>query len=417
MRIRGATLSDISAVADLVEEGFDLLPGMGSAYAGVYRDLMAGDPGLTPEDSRVAIMDGEIAGHALVIPRQMGVGGLEVPAGVVAFVVVRPEDRGRGIGRALMQDAESWMRSKGQVMSHLAGDPGFYRRFGYVEAYGRCLGQVAADRLTGYRGSTLVRDARVEDAGVLRALSDAEHTGLSGHLRRDASQWAWQIQFGHPGRYTARNPGLAGFLSEEKIWVAEKEGRVQGYLRALVGSGRALVHEGAAGDEETASALASRAGEKAEGIGATKVEMLLPPAGSLGRWMAARGTGSEERLDPEALANVIDARDLLVRLEGVLTERVRGSALRGRSTGLLIETEGDRLGIRVTPEGVWIGESGEEAEWRVSLPAIGLTQMLLGGRDYASILGGRPERGKRLAEWISVLFPEQPTWICLADRF
>jgi hypothetical protein len=170
-------------------------------------------------------------------------------------------------------------------------------------------------------------------------------------------------------------------------------------------------------DGEAAAALLARAGETARGVRAGEVELSMPPDGSLGRWAAGQGATFSEGLDPEALARTLDVSALLKRLAPVLAERVRRSGMRGRSVHLLVETEGDRVGLRVTPEGVGVEEETAEADWQVTLPEIGLTQMVFGTRDYAAVIGGRAGGDRGLAEWIAALFPAQRPYIYLGDRF
>lgn len=51
----------------------------------------------------------------------------------------------------------------------------------------------------------------------------------------------------------------------------------------------------------------------------------------------------------------------------------------------------------------------------MTLPEIGLTQMIFGTRDYAAVIGRGADRG--LSDWISALFPVQRPYLYLSDRF
>ena len=411
MRIRGATFSDIDGVAGLIAEAFEIRPGVGVAYAGVYRALMARDGAVTPDCSRIAEAQGQVVGHALVIPRQMGVCGVPMPAGVVAFVAVRQGARGQGIGRALVEDAIRTMRERGFLVSHLAGSPAFYRRFGYVEAYGKSAGEMPLERVHPYEGRAVVREAVAADAGALHGLFERENAGRTGCIRRDAGQWAWQLEAGHPGGYAACNEGLVGFrATRAACLVAVREGALIGYLRLLAGPGRVLVNEGAAMDEDVVAPLLAHAGE--ERVLAGRIELSIPAEGALGRWAAEQGATFSEGLDPEALVKTLDAPALLRRLAPVLSERA--SALRGRSVRLLIETEGDRVALGATPDGVTVEAGTGGADWQVTLPEIGLTQMIFGTRDYAAVIGRGADRG--LSDWISALFPVQRPYLYLSAR-
>jgi putative acetyltransferase len=419
MVIRGVeSPSDVAAVSGLIEEAFDLQPGMGAAYGRTYRTLMERDAAVTPDCSRVAEAQGKVVGHALVIPRRMGVSGVPAPAGIIAFVAVRQKVRRQGIGTALVEDAVRFMRERRFLISHLSGAPAFYRRFGYVEACGRSLGRMRVVDLASYSGHIAVRDAGPPDAAALYGLFEGENAGRTGCIRRDAAQWAWQLETGHPLGYTACNEWIVGFRPEREIClVAECGGKIVGYLRLLVGPGRVAIHEGAIVDGEAASALFAHVSEMATRVQSKGIDLLIPSDGSFGRWTVEQGATFEERLDPEALIKVLDAPALLARLTPIFTERVYRSALRGTSVRLLFETERDQIELRIAPEGMTLGGATMKSDWHVTLPDIGLTQMMFGTRDYAALMEGRADADRELTDWISVLFPVQRPYIYLGDMF
>ncbi len=119
----------------------------------------------------------------------------------------------------------------------------------------------------------------------------------------------------------------------------------------------------------------------------------------------------------QALVKTLDPKDLLRRLAPVLSARVLGSGLRGRSVRLEVETDAERIGVNVGPGGVGIAAGSGRPDWRVTLPEIGLTQMIFGARNYADILRGMPGAEEGLPDWIGVLFPEQRPCSCLGEMF
>ena len=415
--VRGVeTQDEIPAISDLIGESFDLQPGMGIAYGRIYRSLMEGGTGITPDCSRVCQVEREIVGHALVIPRVMSVCGIPIPAAIVAFVVVRKDYRSRGIGTALVQDGIARTQERGGLISHLSGDPAFYRRFGYVEACCRNLGRMSPP---GQEISDLtVRVARPEDAGTLSTLFNLEHGHRTACIQRETAEWIWQLEIGHPLSYASCNQRIIGFLPErETCLIAEVRGEITGYVRFFSGCGRTHIHEGAVIDDRTASALLGRVGETAKTLNSEEIVLSIPSDTSLGTQSLNLGAEFEETLDPELLIKIIDAPELMNRLAHVFTERVRGSALYGESANLIIVTERDRIELRIRPGGVSTGKLHEECDWRVTLPEIGLVQMVFGTRDYASLIGGEPDADSKLREWISVLFPLQHPFVYLGDTF
>ncbi len=417
MPARGVeTQGDIDAISDLIGESFDLQPGMGAAYGRIYRSLMEGGTGVTPDCSRVCQVGREIIGHALIIPRVMSVCGIPIPAAIVAFVVVRKDYRSRGIGTSLIQDAIARTHERGGLISHLSGDSAFYRRFGYVEACCRSLGRMS---LPVQEISDLpLREAGPEDAGALSTFFHQEHALRTACIQRETAQWIWQLEIGHPLSYASCNQRIVAFRPErETCLISEINGEITGYVRVFSGSKRTHIHEGGVIEGRTASALLGRVGEIAKTLRSEEIVLSIPSDTSLGTQYRDLGAVFEETLDSELLIKIIDAPELMDRLTHVFTERVRGSALYGESANLIIVTERDRIGFRIRPEGVITGELIQDCDWRVTLPEIGLVQMVFGTRDYASLIGGGQDADSKLREWISVLFPLQHPFVCLGDTF
>jgi GNAT superfamily N-acetyltransferase len=87
------------------------------------------------DDAFVAVVDGEIAGLATVHSR--AVLHSARPVVQLTALVVPPELRGRGVGRALVDEAERWGRARGAdrlvvtTALHRADAPLFYERIGF----------------------------------------------------------------------------------------------------------------------------------------------------------------------------------------------------------------------------------------------------------------------------------------------
>ena len=132
---RRATVAIRPAVADDAPELAALLAHLGyPADAASLPDrllrLRAGG-----DDAFVAVIDGETAGLATVHSRTV----LHVarPVAQLTALVVPPELRGRGVGRALVAAAEQWARAQGAdrlvvtTALHRADAPRFYERLGF----------------------------------------------------------------------------------------------------------------------------------------------------------------------------------------------------------------------------------------------------------------------------------------------
>ena len=71
-------------------------------------------------DRAVAAYDGDrLAGQVVTIDFLMHWGEAPIPCGGVSGVVVRPEDRGRGLARAMLRESFTRMRSRGEIIAAL----------------------------------------------------------------------------------------------------------------------------------------------------------------------------------------------------------------------------------------------------------------------------------------------------------
>ena len=135
--IRRERESDIAAIRTVTAEAFrraehstppvepDGVPGEATLVG-----WLRADPAWIPELSLVAIVDDQVAGH--VVCTRAGLGDRPV-LGLGPLSVV-PGLQRSGIGSALMHAVLGAAEAVGEPLVALLGDPGFYRRFGFVPA-------------------------------------------------------------------------------------------------------------------------------------------------------------------------------------------------------------------------------------------------------------------------------------------
>lgn len=124
--IRPEEAADRAAVLPLLEAAFG-----GDDEARLVAALQeAGDVVL----SLVAERAGRVLGH-IVFSRLFVEGGDgRFAAAALAPVAVAPDEQGRGIGAALVEEAHLRLREAGECLSIVLGDPAYYARFGYTHA-------------------------------------------------------------------------------------------------------------------------------------------------------------------------------------------------------------------------------------------------------------------------------------------
>lgn len=133
--IRSATLADTGIINRIIERSIRI----GCAFDHRNDPLLVSD---WVSQSSVDFISGRLADPdfylclALLEEKPVGVGMAEA-GGEISLCYVQPESFRRGVGRALMQSLEGWLRIRGVQHFHLnssrTAEP-FYRHLGYQQA-------------------------------------------------------------------------------------------------------------------------------------------------------------------------------------------------------------------------------------------------------------------------------------------
>jgi putative acetyltransferase len=130
MFIRSELADDIDGIAAVVAEAFRRAgSGQTPPEVGLVAALRAGGDWI-PGQSLVAIEEGVVVGHCLCTRASVE----EDPVLALGPLAVMPDRQGKGIGSALMDEAMGIAADTGEPLIGLLGDPGYYRRFGFVPA-------------------------------------------------------------------------------------------------------------------------------------------------------------------------------------------------------------------------------------------------------------------------------------------
>lgn len=126
MSIRAATPRDREAIRRVEEHAFGQ-----QAEAGLV-DALVTDGDVVVE--LVAEEDGQVVGHVLFSRLFVRKGAKKFAAVALAPLAVEPSFHGSGIGGALIREAHIRLKSAGETLSVVLGDPVYYGRFGYSHA-------------------------------------------------------------------------------------------------------------------------------------------------------------------------------------------------------------------------------------------------------------------------------------------
>lgn len=127
MRIRAETPADIAEIRRITEAAFEGVAHSSGTEAGIVDALR--ETG-TLSLSLVAEDGDRIAGHAAFSP--VIIGGHEHGWFGLGPVSVAPGLQRRGIGAVLIREGLAELRARGAAGCVVLGEPGYYRRFGFI---------------------------------------------------------------------------------------------------------------------------------------------------------------------------------------------------------------------------------------------------------------------------------------------
>jgi GNAT superfamily N-acetyltransferase len=145
MKLRDATPADVSELSRLLDDLFsieqDFQPNTENQVRGMLLLLKYPDHGCI----KVAEEDGRIIG---MVSAQLVISTAEgAPSAWVEDMVVRDQQRGQGVGRALLDSLMDWARSKGATRAQLLVDIDNEPALGYYQHLGWQTTRLAARRL------------------------------------------------------------------------------------------------------------------------------------------------------------------------------------------------------------------------------------------------------------------------------
>lgn len=125
--VRAARPAEYPAVLETIRAAF------GERVRSLMTAMLYDDPTLTPEDIRVAVVDGAIASAVRIADRPVRYGDATLRLAGIGAVATHPALRGQGFASLVLVDAARSMRERGYPLAVLfTGIPAFYTRLGWT---------------------------------------------------------------------------------------------------------------------------------------------------------------------------------------------------------------------------------------------------------------------------------------------
>ncbi|CAM3717581.1 GNAT family N-acetyltransferase [Alicyclobacillus pomorum] len=262
--------------------------------ASYFAERLAAEADCGLETTWLALVDGQMVSAAQVFPYWARLGKASVRMGGIGNVATRPDYRGRGLARAILNAQIHWMSENGFAVSALyTGIPDFYEALGWriapremLVVEGPALATLAAEPSAPYE----VNPYRASDAEEVCRLYEAFNAGRPGSRIRELPYA--QASFDRTVR-------RGTFL------LARRNGRLAGYVRAVPGPEKTVrVCElcYAEGEESAAPCLVQQLARRSEGL--ERLEIGVPADHHLWAWVS-RGMAAVKPMN-DVMCRIVD---------------------------------------------------------------------------------------------------------------
>lgn len=315
--VRSLRPSDLRQVFDLLRTCFVGTPPDHFVKQHLY------DSTFRPWQGRVMELGGRVIAYVRIFDRRMRVRGVALRAAGIGSVATHPAFRRRSMASTLLADAAAVMERRGYAISFLyTGITPFYERFGWrvvAQPYVRVPADEAA--AIGAAGAApAIRPFEPDDLPAVRRLYDAATRGATGAVVRTGRYWS--------DHFWWANDDPRCFL------VAERRGRIVGYLRGQVEAPRqrlvVLECETSPSEREAASALLAGAARRSLDLGYSMIYCQAPAdsaiASALARCRSVESKPTGSAPDMQLLVRADLALRALLPLFRRTAQRVPGPA-------------------------------------------------------------------------------------------
>jgi len=395
---------------DRAEELYDLT---GKVFGNYYqwmhfaRDSYFGNSSYDWDVSRVAVADGGLVAHAGVWDYTVRVGRARLRLGAVGAVTTHGDYRKRGFMARIFADLVPAMRDAGYDLTLLFGISDFYHRFGYVQAWPNTIVTADLADLPGEKLSLTMRKVPLAEAvagrGAVMRIYNRDNATRTGTAVRP--------NYTRPGRY---------WLTGDCRTLSDKRGAVRGYIVTDVRDGKLEIREvgglgkgcGVGQILAAVKAVARRAGCKQ--VATRDISYAHPLCAALRRGSCRVELSYNRSGGP--MIQALNLRVCLAKMEPEMTARLAASRVNAFRGVLLVESGGDKVGLKIAAGKVSVVDRPARPAGRVRAGAE-IARMLLGSEPPSVLAAqGDVRFTGAAAELAEALFPAQWPMMGILDH-
>ncbi|MBI5959320.1 MAG: GNAT family N-acetyltransferase [Chloroflexi bacterium] len=369
---------------------------------------------------------GEIAGHGMIIPRQIQIGESVLPTAEISLLGMLDSYQGLGGEQLLLEAIHQRMTERGDVFGLSFGSPLVFEPWQYEYAAGLYLTSYESDIATdlalkagswdpahsyerrtadqlGARGREVaVRRFYLPDLPTVKMLYAAE--SARGHylMARDDEAWNWQIE------------NQERLDQPDDFIVAEEDDRLVAYARLVTQrqintfrdtqAARFSVIEAAGDHPDGIESLLGEIARMADALTVDRIGLFVHPQSAFMRHALVRGA-NQRHFTGAGFLRLHNLPAALQRLAPTLEARHSVSECDSRAYHLIIRTENQQAEVT-------LGTGGSPEIVELEAPATVVVRLLTGWFGIDRVVEGYQERHALL---LRSLFPQRDPKIGLAD--
>jgi predicted acetyltransferase len=165
---------------------------MGKVFAHSFDDTVqwmrhvgSAYPGFRIEHTRVAYVDGDLAGTLRITSDTIRIGEARLHMGGFGWIATAAHHRNKGVASALIDDGIRYMRERSYHVSMLFGIPNFYHRFGFTTTLAEYATRLDVRDLPRYQGPSFrVRAIKPGDVRLLQKMHEQSDAGTACSIIR-----------------------------------------------------------------------------------------------------------------------------------------------------------------------------------------------------------------------------------------
>lgn len=359
-------------------------------------------PGLPPEHTRIAVLDGEIAGALRLTTETMRVGEARLKVGGLGWVATAPRHRHRGVCTQLLHGTLRYMYEHRYHVSMLFGIPNFYHRFGYATTLANyTITLAAAEAASSPSGAYKIRKVKPGDIAAIQKMHNAEDAKVACSLLRSSA---------HLKSKWARFKNAEVFTSQQ--------GKVLAYVLTETDEGALLVHEAGAEDPAAALEVIAHCARLANDACAPRIRFAIPPEHPFAHLLARYESVHEMHLERDR-GGMLAFVDLAEALESMVPEwegLVGRSAVADRHCEATLVVEGCSYRVRAHRGAVDIAETPGKNKFSVSGTDL---MKLLTGYSHLDAVFSQQRRliAPDARAFLAAIFPKRNPYVHTFDRF